>query len=263
MKGSNIWGFIFLVFYYMMVDVDFIVIKAGKRNGDRSMKKKIMTVMLLGILSLVACGSNKPNEELDKFADEIVVGPDGDIGNPTTEPTATTAPVDSGTDTEDTEKEENSTEESTDATEEKYFVTFTANTVDGEGWNSDNFANSKLTMINVWATYCNPCLAEMPDLGELAAEYDAADFQLIGIVSDVMADDTENVGYAKELIAETKANYPHLLLNESLYTSFVGAVSAVPTTFFVRQDGSMVGYLTGAMAKEDWKALIDDLLADE
>ena len=228
------------------------------------MKKKIMAVMLLGILSLAACGSSKPNEDLDKFADEIIVGPDGSVWNPTTEPTATAAPADSGTDADDTEKEENSTEESAGATEEKYFVTFEANTVEGEVWNSANFANSKLTMINVWATYCNPCLAEMPDLGELVTEYAASDFQLIGIVSDVMAEDgTDAVEYAKELITETKANYPHLLLNESLYTSFVGAVSAVPTTFFVRQDGSMVGYLTGAMEKEDWKTLIDGLLADE
>ena len=45
MKGSNIWGFIFSVFYYMMVDVDCIVIKAGKRNGDRSMKKKIINLL--------------------------------------------------------------------------------------------------------------------------------------------------------------------------------------------------------------------------
>ena len=70
------------------------------------MKKKIMAVMLFGILSLAACGSNKPKEELDKFADEIVIGPDGDIWNPTTEPTATAAPVESGTSTDDTEKEE-------------------------------------------------------------------------------------------------------------------------------------------------------------
>lgn len=98
----------------------------------------------------------------------------------------------------------------------------------------------------------------------MAAEYDAADFQIIGVVSDVMAeDDSKNIEYAKQLIEETKANYPHLLLNESLYMSFVGAVSAVPTTFFVRQDGSMVGYLTGAMAKENWKELMDELLLKE
>ena len=167
-----------------------------------------------------------------------------------------------------TESEENVTsEDSSQATSEEetpYYVTFTANTVEGEEWNSDKFASSELTMINVWATYCNPCLSEMPDLGELAAEYDSAEFQMIGVVSDVMEGDSEkNIDYAKQLIEETKAAYPHLLLNESLYMSFVGAVSAVPTTFFVRQDGSLVGYLTGAMDKESWKALVEELLAKE
>ena len=129
---------------------------------------------------------------------------------------------------------------------------------------ADVFAGHKITMVNVWATYCNPCLSEMPDLGELAAEYDHAEFQIVGVVSDVMSDDSvKNIDYAKQLITETKANYPHLLLNESLYMSFVGAVSAVPTTFFVRQDGSLVGYLTGALPKDNWKTLIDDLLSKE
>lgn len=202
------------------------------------MKKRILALILLTILAITGCGSSKPNAELDKITDEIKVGQKEEI-TPTAVPTEAPA-------------------------EEKYYVTFEANTVEGDAWNSDKFANSKITMINVWATYCNPCLSEMPDLGELAAEYDAAEFQIVGIVSDVMAGDSEdNINYAKELISETQANYPHLLLNESLYVSFVGAIDAVPTTFFVRQDGSMIGYLTGAMDKENWKALIDDLLAKE
>ena len=216
------------------------------------MKKRILALILLVTLAIAGCGGSKPNEELDKFTDEIIVGPDGSVQNPTTEPTAapTTEPTNGA---EDTPSEE-----------EKYFVTFEATTTDGEAWNSDKFANSKLTMINVWGTYCNPCLSEMPDLGELAAESDPAQFQIMGVVCDVMEDDSaDNIDYAKQLITETKANYPHLLLNESLYMSFVGAVSAVPTTFFVRNDGSMVGYLTGAMAKENWKTLIDELLSKE
>lgn len=158
---------------------------------------------------------------------------------------------------------DNSADEIT-SEEEKYYLTFEATTTEGEAWNSDKFANSKLTMINVWGTYCNPCLSEMPGIGELAAEYDPALLQIVGVVCDVMEKDSiKNINNAKKLITETKADYPHLLLSESLYTSFVGAVSAVPTTFFVRQDGSMVGYITGAMEKENWKDLIDDLLAKE
>lgn len=223
------------------------------------MKKRILALILLATLAITGCGGSKPNEELDKFTNEIIVDSEGSVQNPTTEPTTapTKEPVADTTETP-------SADGNASGEEEKYFVTFEAATTDGEAWNSDKFANSKLTMINVWATYCNPCLSEMPDLGELAAEYDSAQFQIVGVVSDVMADDSvKNIDYAKQLISETKANYPHLLLNESLYMSFVGAVSAVPTTFFVRQDGSMVGYLTGAMDKDNWKTLIDDLLSKE
>ena len=226
------------------------------------MIKRIFAILLLATLTFTGCGSSKPNEELDKFANEIQVGQDGGVEKPTEAVIPTETPA---TDTEDVvsaETEETTGEASSE--EEKYYLTFEAITVDGEAWNSDQLGNSKMTMINVWATYCNPCLMEMPDLGELAAEYDATEFQIIGVVSDVMEGDSEdNVNYAKELIAETKADYPHLLLNESLYTSFAGAVSAVPTSFFVRQDGSVIGYLTGAMDKENWKKLIDDLLAEE
>ena len=196
------------------------------------MKKRILALILLVTLTLAGCGGSKPNEGLDKITDEIVVAEDG-------------------------------ASDQTSSEEEKYYLTFEATTTEGEAWNSDKLANSKMTMINVWGTYCNPCLAEMPDLGELAAEYDAAEFQIVGIICDVMETDGQDaIDAAKVLIAETKANYPHLLLNESLYTNLVGAVSAVPTTFFVRQDGSLIGYLTGAQSKENWKTLIDQLLAE-
>jgi len=205
------------------------------------MKKKILALILLAALGLAGCGGSKPNPKSDNITSDI-----------TTDKQSTTVEnVEDTANTEDTSETE------------KYYLTFSATTTEGGTWNSDNFANSKLTMINIWGTYCNPCLSEMPDLGEIANEYDKADFQLIGIICDVMEDDSEdNLSNARQLIEETKADYPHLLLNEELYVNLVGAVSAVPTTFFVGQDGAVMGYLTGAQSKENWKALIDELLAE-
>ncbi len=161
---------------------------------------------------------------------------------------------------------ESAGEESTaeqEESEETYVLKFEAGTIDGEALTAECFGDSKLTMINVWATYCNPCLSEMPDLGEIAASYDATDFQIIGIISDVMAESgEEDIEYAKELITQTGANYPHLLLNESLYSNLVGAVSSVPTTFFVNQEGEVLGYVVGAKSKGDWEAIINELLAE-
>lgn len=147
--------------------------------------------------------------------------------------------------------------------EEKYYLSFNAKSIDGEDVTSDIFVDSKLTMINVWGTFCNPCLQEMPDLGEIAASYDKAQFQMIGIISDVTDKaKQEDIDYAKELIEETKAGYLHLLNGDSLTQNLLAAVSAVPTTFFVKQDGEVLGYTVGAMDKASWEALIDELLAE-
>lgn len=157
------------------------------------------------------------------------------------------------------------TEETTEAStqeEEPFIVTFEANTIDGEALTSEIFSESRLTMINVWATYCNPCLNEMPDLGEIADSYDSEEFQMIGIISDVAENATEeDINNAKDLIEQTSANYPHLILNESLYKNLVGGVSSVPTTFFVNQKGEALGYAVGAQSKETWEGIINDLLS--
>lgn len=212
------------------------------------MKKKFIHIMLicclaLGCAAVSGCSKSTGGEKMpqnvssaETAGDEAGIAESGDEG----------------------------TQASASEEAQPYIISFEATTTEGATVTSDIFADSKLTMINVWATYCNPCLSEMPDLGAIATEYDKADFQMIGVVSDVMSDAAqEDIDYANELIAETGAvTYDHLFLNESLYLSFVGAVEAVPTTFFVNQKGELLGYLMGAQAKVTWTSLIDDLLAE-
>lgn len=203
------------------------------------MKLKFLTLILMGLL-LTGCAKNV--ESPDEVSSEVV------------------------SETESTEvKTEDTIETTTESStqeEEPYIVTFEANTIEGEALTSEIFSQSRLTMINVWATYCNPCLSEMPDLGEIAAEYDSAEFQMIGIISDVAEGASEeDINNAKDLIEQTSANYPHLILNESLYMNLVGGVSSVPTTFFVDQKGEMLGYAIGAQSKETWEGIINDLLS--
>lgn len=160
--------------------------------------------------------------------------------------------------------EESSTNTEETTNEEPYIVTFEASTIEEETITSDIFADSKLTMLNVWATYCNPCLNEMPDLAEIALEYDSAEFQMLGIICDVSVFSDENaLTEAMHLIEDTGATtYPHLLLNDSLYSSLVGAIDSVPTTFFINQEGEMLGYVVGSRNKESWENIINELLAE-
>ena len=140
-------------------------------------------------------------------------------------------------------------------------IVFEAQDMEGNAVSSEIFSEAKLTMVNVWATYCNPCLNEMPGLGELAAEYDAEEFQLIGIVSDVM--EGEDQSLVESLIQETGADYPHLLANDTLDQALLANVSGVPTTFFFDGDGAYLGGVVGAAEKSKWEELIYELMEEQ
>lgn len=160
----------------------------------------------------------------------------------------------------ETQKEENAASEKEENAASEA-VAFEGQDLEGNTVSQEICTQSKLTMINVWATYCNPCLNEMPELGELVQEYDTSDFQLIGIVSDVVeGQDEDALAYAADLVEETGADYPHLLLNESLYSGLLAEVSAVPTTFFLNEKGEVLDVVVGAMDKSHWKEKIDGLL---
>ncbi len=140
-------------------------------------------------------------------------------------------------------------------------IVFTCQDMNGNSVSETVFSESKLTMVNVWATYCNPCLREMPGLGELAGEYETGEFQIIGIISDVMEGaDAATMDNAAALIEMTGASYTHLLLNESVYYALLTGVTAVPTTFFVNENGEMVDTVIGAMEKTAWEDKINALL---
>lgn len=145
-------------------------------------------------------------------------------------------------------------------------LTFTAKDIYGNEISSDIFSKSKITVLNVWGTFCSPCIYEMPFLGELSREYDKSDVQFIGIVSDSLDyygnEDAEAVALAVELAEETKADYTHIIPSaELLY--FLSDVTAVPTTFFIDSEGNVIGDTeVGAKEKETWKELIDTLLKE-
>ena len=144
---------------------------------------------------------------------------------------------------------------------EPIYITFEGTDLKGNPVSQEIFPQSRLTMVNVWATYCNPCLNEMPGLGELAAEYDPSEFQIIGIVNDVREGDDQTL--VESLVQETGADYTHLLANDSIDQALLSSVSAVPTTFFFNQDGVYLGGVVGSAEKSDWEELIHELLEEQ
>lgn len=153
--------------------------------------------------------------------------------------------------TPNTDAPSNTSQDEPSSANEDIFLEFTAKDFDGNEIDHSIFANTKLTMMNVWATFCNPCIREMPELGELAA-VGGTDYQIIGVCADL--DNTEEMlQEAKDMVAETGANYVHLQPSESLLP-ILTATSAVPVTFFFDSEGKLVGQgVMGARDKAGWE----------
>ena len=144
---------------------------------------------------------------------------------------------------------------------------FAATDLEGNQVTQAVFEGHPVTMVNVWATFCGPCLGEMPELGELHQEYADQDFQIVGIVTDTLAQDgsisSTQVELAKQIVQETGAEYTPLLPSEDLIASLLWQIDSVPTTLFVDETGALIGkgYL-GARSKDAWKEIIEEKLAE-
>lgn len=144
-------------------------------------------------------------------------------------------------------------------------ASFSTTDLEGNPIDQSILEDYKLTMVNVWATFCGPCLNEMPDLGALAKEYEDQGVQFVGLVSDVLNSDgsisESQVTTAQDIVEETGADYLHLLPSEDLL-GLLSQIYAVPTTFFVDSEGRQVGYAyVQALSKDQWITAIDEALA--
>lgn len=145
-------------------------------------------------------------------------------------------------------------------------TSFSTVDLDGNAVTQDVFADYDITMVNIWATFCSPCIGEMPELGQLKAEYADKGVSIVGIVVDVQnpdgSIDPDMVQAAKDIVAQTGADYTHLLPSQSLNDALLSGVSAVPTTVFVDSKGNILqdGVFVGAHDKGDWQSIIDGLM---
>ena len=145
------------------------------------------------------------------------------------------------------------------------FQFFTAEDIEGNEVTHEIFADADLTVINIWGTFCGPCIQEMPDLGELSHEYAEKNVQFVGLVGDAFDQqgkiDSAIVEEAKSIVAQTGADYLHILpMNELLY-NVMSQITAFPTTVFVDSEGKQVDYAyLGAADKATWAERIDAAL---
>ena len=139
------------------------------------------------------------------------------------------------------------------------FSSFESVTLDGAEVNEDIFKGKEVTMVNIWATFCGPCIGEMPYLQQLHENYADKGFQVVGMVCDIY--DERDVETARDIVKETGVKYVSILPCESLNKAKLNYVSSVPETLFVDETGAVIaGPYIGSRSYEQWAQIVEAVL---
>ena len=144
---------------------------------------------------------------------------------------------------------------------------FTIKDINGKQYNQDMFKDYDLTMINIFTTWCSPCVAEIPDLEKIHTTMVEQKVNVVGVVLDVLDEKgniiQEYLEKAQSLAKQTGATYPILIPDSTYMNGRLIGIEAIPESFFVDKNGNIVGETySGSRDFEDWKKLIEDNLAN-
>jgi thiol-disulfide isomerase/thioredoxin len=116
----------------------------------------------------------------------------------------------------------------------------------------------KVLVVDFWATWCEPCIAEIPKFNKMVDEYKGKNVQIVGITVE-SAHDT-----IKPKVYETGMKYMVLVGNDAVVDGFGGLIG-FPTTFVVTKDWKIYKKYMGALPDKDAriKKDIEKLLAQE
>lgn len=108
---------------------------------------------------------------------------------------------------------------------------FTLNDLQGKSWTLREL-KGKVVLVNFWATWCQPCRREMPDLDALYKRFKSQGFVILGI-SD------EEVAKVNQLLTENHVTYP-ILLDPGRKVNQTFRIDGIPKTFVYDRDGKLV-----------------------
>ena len=111
----------------------------------------------------------------------------------------------------------------------------------------------KVVLVNFWATWCGPCVAEYPDLMKLHTTYRDKGFSVVGLSMD------QSSGSVKKFMEKAGAVYPMLMGTSSVSRAFK-AGSGLPMSFLIDRQGKIVKKYYGPRSFEVFAKDIESFL---
>jgi thiol-disulfide isomerase/thioredoxin len=117
--------------------------------------------------------------------------------------------------------------------------------------------SGRVVLVNFFATWCFPCIAELPTLEALQRDYGPQGFQVVGVGMDL-----DGAKVLAPFADHYELRYPVLVADERILSgqSVFGTIIALPTSFILDREGRVVAAWQGLAGHEDMAKAIEKTL---
>lgn len=113
-------------------------------------------------------------------------------------------------------------------------------------------ARGRLTVVNFWASWCLPCVQEMPDLSRLHSELSSSGVRVVGLAID-------SPSSVKAFLADTPVSYPVFIVGAAgteLGRRLGNPADALPFTALINESGVVVQHKLGKISEEELRSWV-------
>lgn len=215
------------------------------RNTNLVLKKAVNLILLLAFfLMLTACAGKDTNDgkaaNKEDTKQENTVQPEKEDSD--------------AADSKNNEVQSNALDEFEVYGTFSEFVTYD---IDGNEVTESIFANKDLTVVNIWGTFCGPCINEMPELGAWEKEL-PDNVQIVGLIVDISSTDNETqIAAAKQITEKADVGFVNLIGGNGDFDELISSIVGVPTTIFVDKSGNIVGEIIVGADVDRYKSFVN------
>jgi len=140
-------------------------------------------------------------------------------------------------------------------------LTVSGTTVDGGSWSTAEQGRGKVVVLNVWGSWCPPCVAETPALQRVWAAYQTAGAPVafVGVATE------ESPETSLAFLRTAGVTYPSISDRASSgrpTAALAGSAPATPTTLVLDRHGRIAARVSGPVSEATLRALVDDVVAE-